>query len=159
VDVGAYEFPFDAIQVVATGITNWFGGWPSRFEWSTTGGVSNNPALKTFTLTNLAWSPGSSLFLVWADDNGSGNPDAAFSIDKISFIPTPPPRLTVNLMGTQIELAWRQSAADFILEATPDLGSTTTWTKVATSAESDSGFFHLRLPAQQANQFFRLRRP
>jgi hypothetical protein len=124
-----------------------------------TGGVSNNPAIKTFTLNNLSWAPRTLLFLIWADDNGHANPDADFSIDNISFIPTPPPRLMSSLVATQIELAWPQTAADFILEATPDLGSTTTWTTVTTTPASDSGFFHLRLPAQPANQFFRLRRP
>jgi hypothetical protein len=44
----------------------------------------------SFSIPSLAWANGDSLFIVWADDNGS-NPDGDYTIDNVSFTPYTPP--------------------------------------------------------------------
>ena len=38
---------------------------------------------------NLSWPSAASLYILWADDNGSGTPDTPFQIDNFSAIATP----------------------------------------------------------------------
>jgi hypothetical protein len=69
-----------------------------RVYWSKTGAAGTwtaagdflltAPGTQTvnFDLTSLAWANGESLYVVWADDNGS-NPDGDYTIDNVSFAP------------------------------------------------------------------------
>jgi autotransporter-associated beta strand protein len=73
-----------------------------RVYWSKTGAAGSWTAVGDQLLTTaggtlavnfdmgpLAWSDGGTLYVVWADDNGS-NPDGDFTIDDVSFAKTVP---------------------------------------------------------------------
>ncbi len=62
-----------------------------------------NPALSTlvsFTLTNIVWADGVTLFLRWSDVNDTGN-DAGLAVDNFSLsaVPTPGSLALLGLAG------------------------------------------------------------
>ena len=63
-------------------LTGAAGSWVVIPEFSTA-----TPARLTANL-NIAWPAGANLYVLWADDNGSGTPDTAFQIDSISVTAT-----------------------------------------------------------------------
>ena len=54
------------------------------------------PGRPTATL-NVSWPSASALYIVWADDNGSGSPDTAFQIDNFSASATPATQVPASI--------------------------------------------------------------
>ena len=74
------------------------------------------------------WQAGTSLYIVWADDNGNTNPDGDYTIDDISFVPTLA-ALSV-LVTSPVEGASYGAGAGVVLEASASAGSGATITGV-----------------------------
>jgi hypothetical protein len=58
--------------------------------------ASANPGTLTATL-NVTWRSGTTLYLLWADDNGSGSPDTGLQIDNFSISATPATQIPVSI--------------------------------------------------------------
>jgi hypothetical protein len=79
--------------------------WGQRLYYSLTGGPQSwlfvlqtsetGPVSTSIDLSFSPWPPGSSLFLLWADDSGSGSPDTPYSIDNFTAGPPLPPRVLI----------------------------------------------------------------
>ena len=81
-DLGVYaptaeEVPGYAVYFSPTGLA---GSWQAVPGLGGTNGSSH----KTATLALSVWPTNAPLYLVWADDNGSGSPDTAYTIDNFS---------------------------------------------------------------------------
>jgi len=66
-------------------------------------GISTNQTLTTPVTLSSAWVSGAKLYLLWADDNGSGGPDTGFTIDNFSVmsgIPNTPPVVSITAPTT-----------------------------------------------------------
>ncbi len=62
-------------------------------------GISTNQTLTASVTLTSAWANGAKLYLLWADDNGSGSPDTAFTIDNFSLTtgtPNTPPTVSIS---------------------------------------------------------------
>ena len=58
-------------------------------SWTVIPEFSTNVAGRLTANLNLTWPNGASLYLLWADDNGSGTPDTVYQIDNFSVALTP----------------------------------------------------------------------
>ena len=139
----------------------------------TLGSWINIPALSGGTpgvrsaSVNLAsvWTNGSTLYVLWADDNATGGVDRGHSIDTVSFLArklavNPPPALTIRPTdATHAEISWPASASTFALESTPGLGGTNTWNALGVAGQyfSSGGFFRTNLLTGGGSKWFRLR--
>ena len=92
----SYSFGFTASPAAESS-----GLWGHRVYFSLTGAANSWTNATPFNLANDApaqvlsgtlslgnWASGATLFLLWADDNGPGTPDAGFTLDNVSFTPT-----------------------------------------------------------------------
>ena len=104
-----------------------------RLYWSKTGAAGSWTAVGDYLLTtagsttnvnaslaSLAWVNGGTLYVVWADDNGSANPDGDYTIDNVSFTPFSGPAATITSPANSATVG-----ADFIIEATATTSSGT----------------------------------
>jgi len=67
-------------------------------------------------------------------------------------------RLDIGKTGDAVTLSWPDTAADTILESSPDLGLSSPWQWVPQTPASNGGTLNVTLPAS-GNQFFRITRP
>ena len=87
------------------------GLWGHRVYFNLTGLASSWTNIATFNLPDNAsaqvlssslslgnWASGATMFILWADDNGPGAPDAGFTLDNVSFTPTLPEPGSVGLL-------------------------------------------------------------
>jgi hypothetical protein len=123
--------------------------------------VSDTASSLTATLQVGAWTPGSTMYVLWADDNGPGSTDnpqeGAYTIDNVAFseapstpvaIVTPPPaqttivegatlNLTVVATGSPLNYQWYKQGVGEILGATKATYS------VTNVAQADSGTYYV----------------
>ena len=87
-------------------------------SWTLIPGLSNidiGPTLTASVNLSTPWATGAILYLLWADDNGSGSPDTPFTIDDFSVTSSLPPSvaITAPLAGDVFDaLATIQLTAD-----------------------------------------------
>ena len=90
----SYNFGVNATVAESPGL------WGHRLYFSLTGAASSWTNATAFNLADSApaqvvsgtlslgsWTSGSTLYLLWADDNGPGAPDAGFTLDNVNFTP------------------------------------------------------------------------
>lgn len=68
---------------------------------TTNGALPPNVAAVSFTISNIAWAPGQSLFIRWTDFNDVGN-DAGLALDNFNFtaqVPAPTAAAALGLLG------------------------------------------------------------
>jgi len=106
---------------------------------------------KTFDLDLSAtpWTVGSPLYLLWADDNGSGSPDDALEIDNfaVSFAG---PKLTISYSSPSITITW--TPANGILQFKDSI--TGAWTDVSPQPAAGGPY---TIAASAAHRFYSLR--
>ena len=128
-------------------------GTPS--QWQLIPGLSTNrvSGLKkaTLNLNATPWPVGSLLYILWADDNGSGSPDDANQIDNftVSFAH---PSLTIHYSSTNVVITW--PAGSGVLQSKSSL-TAASWTDVPGAGSSGSA----TIGAGGSSQFFTLRAP
>jgi len=105
----------------------------------------------TLDLSATPWTVGSLLYLLWADDNGSGSPDSANEIDNFS-VSLGPPSLSIGYSTPSITVTW--PAGSGVLQSKNNL-TDPTWTDVPGAGSSGSATF----PADGPRKFFSLRAP
>jgi hypothetical protein len=88
-------------------------GTPASWKQITalSSGASDNTAgryAKSAAVNVGSWTKGSTLYLLWADDNGAGSPDAALEMDDfaISFAPPPLPTLKLDRIATGLRVTF-----------------------------------------------------
>jgi len=69
---------------------------------------AGTPLTFAMDLSSTPWPSGTRLFMLWADDNGNGNTDAAYTIDDFTISgvvagPMTPPVITVQPVGTTVD--------------------------------------------------------
>lgn len=72
--------------------------------------------------------------------------------------PDPTPSITVGLVGGNVELSWPATATGFVLETSATLGTTASWTAVATTPTEADGVKKVTLTPASGTAFFRLKR-
>ena len=90
----SYNFGINASVAESPGL------WGHRVYFSLTGAASSWTNATAFNLADNApaqllsgslnigtWTSGSTLYLLWVDDNGPAGPDAGFTLDNVSFNP------------------------------------------------------------------------
>jgi hypothetical protein len=87
----AEEILGHAVYYSLSGAPNSWTQIPELTNDRTTGAKLGN-----VNLSGTPWTVGSFLYILWADDNGSGSPDDANEIDNLSFSFTGPPPPTVT---------------------------------------------------------------
>jgi hypothetical protein len=105
----------------------------------------------TLDLSATPWTVGSLLYVLWADDNGSGSPDSANEIDNFS-VSLSRPALSITYGAPNITVTW--SAGSGVLQSKANL-TDSTWTDVPGAGSSGSAI----IPAGESNRFFSLRAP
>jgi hypothetical protein len=124
-------------------------------SWLQIPGISGDgtTGLKSATLDLSAtpWTAGSLLYILWADDNGSGSPDSANEIDNFS-VSLSRPSLSIGYFTPNITVTW--PAGSGILQSKTSL-TDPTWTDVPGAGSSGSA----TLPAGGSSRFFSLRAP
>jgi hypothetical protein len=134
-----------------------------RLYWSTSGSPFTWQFLQEFTnsqrlelVVNLdAWSAGGTLYLLWADDNASGEPDTAYAIDNFFARPVAPPLGISRPDLVTMQLNWPLTATSNVLELITNIADTN-W-QALTNADSASGGFHHVNVSAEGVKFFRLR--
>jgi hypothetical protein len=88
---------------------------------------SATPGRVTATLT-MTWPSGSPLYILWADDNGSGSPDTACQIDNVSVKATPAAQVPVSITSSpQDQSVLELSSVSFHVVATGYPAPTYQW--------------------------------
>jgi hypothetical protein len=128
-------------------------GAPS--SWQPIPGISNDrtTGLKSASLDLSAtpWTVGSPLYILWADDNGSGSPDDANEIDNFTVsLPASGPTLTISYSSPSITISW--SPASGILQFKDDL--TGVWADVTPQPAAGGPY---QVAASAAHRYYTLR--
>ena len=102
-------------------------------------------------LSDTPWTVGSTLYVLWADDNGSGTPDNANQIDNFA-VSLALPALSISYSSPNVTILW--PAGSGILQSKANL-SDLMWTDVPGAGSSGTAL----LAATGAHKFFTLRAP
>src|SRR5262249_48204200 len=89
----AEEVPAHAVYYSLSGLTNEWIRIPALFINNPTCCYVTNMSADVILASN--WDDGSRLFLLFADDNGSGAPDVAYQIDNFSVTAGPIPTTSI----------------------------------------------------------------
>jgi len=74
----------------------------------------------TLDLTATPWAAGSNLYIMWADDNGSGSPDTSLAIDDLALsFPGQPPHFTSVPANTNVTQCGTVSLSVQVIGSSP----------------------------------------
>lgn len=122
------------------------------FEWTWNDGqapIQTADACRTFA------APGT---VQWQAKATAGNATQTLSgTITVMAGPAADVALTLTRSGSQITIAWPDTATGYALESTPSL-ATLTWQTVAETPQTGGGQFTVTVPATQTEQYFRLRK-
>jgi hypothetical protein len=105
----------------------------------------------TLDLNATPWAEGTLMYVLWADDNGSGTPDSANQIDNFT-VSVSRPSLSIAYSAPNVTITW--PAGSGILQFKTSL-TQPLWMDVPGAGSSGSAM----LPADGPHKFFTLRAP
>jgi hypothetical protein len=88
----------------------------------------------------------------------SGNNDV-WSTQVIQLLTAPTAALSIARAGTNVMIAWPNTASGFQLQAKTDLAPSVTWTNMPQTVSTNSSQFFVLAPLAKGNQYFRLFHP
>ena len=112
------EIPGHRVYFSLTGATN---------SWTNVVGLSSASGGLLATNINATWSNHTVLYLLWADDNGSGSPDTANQIDNVFVSAGMPPAIVTQPLNT---LVCPGSTATFTVGVSGSLPLKYQWRKI-----------------------------
>ena len=141
-------------------LTEWSRGYIKEVKMGDDGSVLKiNPFLPSFRFNrpiDFKIGPDGVIYMIeWGTVFGGGNADA--KVIRIDYAGTRP-RLSVSVLGAQLQLAWPAGASDFILESADHLGPNAVWTPVPNSPVPQNGQLTLTLPLTNSTRFLRLQK-
>jgi hypothetical protein len=88
----------------------------------------------------------------------SANNDV-WSTQVIQLLTTPAAALSIARAGTNVMIAWPDTASGYQLQAKTDLAPAVTWTNMPQTVSSNTSQFFVLAPIAKGNQYFRLFHP